>query len=360
MYLQKLNVHAFRNLEKLTFQAHTRFNLIYGQNGSGKTSLLEAIYFLSLGRSFRSTQLATIIQHQSKGFELYAEFFDQSDHRIASARSKAGKNAMKLDGELQSTQSPLTQAFPVQLFNPESFHLINSGAKQRCKLLDWGAFYHDKSFLKRWQQVKRLIRQRNAALKQRYPKTYIEILDQELAVHAEKLHQQRQRYVAMLVPKVDEVLAELSGTLNITIDYYRGWPEHRDLTSLLSTHFDSDLKNGFTHYGPHRADLRIKAGGHPAHDILSRGQQKLLVAAIKLAQGVLFSQVRDTGCIYLIDDLHSELDQNHLKHLFEQFVATGGQVIATAIDQSHLSPRFTGLDHHTFEIHSGSLRVCHG
>ncbi|WP_119342645.1 DNA replication/repair protein RecF [Facilibium subflavum] len=355
MHLTHLNIHHFRNIVFADLPLHSRFNLIYGNNGSGKTSILEAIYFLSLGRSFRSAQLSRIIQYEAQNFQLFGRFFDQTELTIGSMRERNGKSVIKLNGEAQLSQSVLTQAFPVQLFNPESFNLLNSGAQQRCKFLDWGAFYYDNAFLKTWQQVKRLVKQRNAALKQQFPRNYIEILENELVEKSQSLHIQRQNYFDKLAPKVQEILSVFSNQFAIQMSYFKGWSSDKPLSAVLAEHYIMDVKTGITNHGPHRADLRFKVNGHPAQDILSRGQQKLLICAIKLAQGALFSQKRKTGCLYLVDDLHSELDQTHLSHLFEKLMQTNGQVIATCIERSHLSDLFKPYDAQYFHVNNGRL-----
>ena len=350
MYLKALHINYFRNLSQIRLSLHERLNIIHGENGSGKTSVLEAIYFLSLGRSFRTSQLARIIQQQHEAFQLFVSVHHQQAQTLACQRDKKGKSIAKLDGEKQSSQTALTRALPIQLFNPESFNLINSGAQQRCKLLDWGAFYHDDAFLKLWQVSKRLIKQRNAALKQNYPRSYIEALEVDLSQKAHLLNEKRQAYFKQLAPRIEQILKGFNAKLDIEISYYRGWHHDKTLLEVLKAHYTMDTKTAVTQYGPHRADLRFKVHGHPAQDILSRGQQKLLICALKLAQGEIFAQENKTSCIYLVDDLHSEFDDKHLSYLFNQLIASKGQIIATAIKPQHLQPLLTGLVHESYDI----------
>ncbi|MBK2124671.1 DNA replication/repair protein RecF [Fangia hongkongensis] len=356
MQLTSLDIHHFRNISSARIDFHSQLNLISGQNGSGKTSILEAIYFLSLGRSFRSSQLVRIIEHNNSGFQLFAKVFDERGFSIASAREKNGKSTVKLDGEVVSSQSELTQAFPVQIFNPESFNLISSGAKERCKVLDWGAFYHDVGFLKLWQQAKHLIKQRNAALKQRFPMSYIQALDQALLKKAERLDAKRQAYFALLKPKVLSILSTFSESIDLSIEYHRGWSHEKPLDEVLNSHLDADLKSGTTSYGPHRADLRFKINHHPAQDILSRGQQKLLILALKLAQGELYTSEHKKSCVYLLDDLYSELDQRHLSKVFENLLDMDAQLIATSISPEQINQYFHQQEHASFLIEQGEIK----
>ena len=356
MHISTLNIFQFRNLSNISLAFHPQLNLICGQNGSGKTSILEAIYFLSMGRSFRSSQLARIIEHEKDNFQLFAKFYDgyQSDvakeKTLASMRDKHSKSIIKFNGEDAQSQAQLTRALPVQLFNPESFSLINSGAQQRSKLLDWGAFYHKPEFLNLWQQSKRLIKQRNAALKQGYPLSYIEIIDQELATKSENLDQARLEYFEILMPKVMANLKAFNAELSVEMSYYRGWSQDKTLAEVLKSSYVSDAKMGVTSHGVHRADLRFKVKGHPAQDILSRGQQKLLISALKLAQGEIFSNEHQTGCIYLVDDLHSELDQQHLQKIIDKLICINAQMIMTAISADHLQHLLKDIDFVRFEL----------
>ncbi|WP_119328759.1 DNA replication/repair protein RecF [Cysteiniphilum halobium] len=356
MYISTLNIFQFRNLVNASLSLHPCVNIICGQNGSGKTSILEAIYFLSMGRSFRSSQLARIIAHEKDNFQLFVKFYDvhQSgdlmEKTLASMRDKHSKSVVKLNGEDAQSQAQLTRALPVQLFNPESFSLINSGAQQRSKLLDWGAFYHKPEFLTLWQQSKRLIKQRNAALKQGYPLNYIEILDQELIAKSESLDQARLEYFEILMPKVMEILKEFNSALAIDMSYYRGWSQDKNLADVLTSSYMSDSKTGITSHGVHRADLRFKVKGHPAQDILSRGQQKILISALKLAQGEIFSKEHQTGCIYLVDDLHSELDQIHLEKVLMKLMRINAQIIMTAIKLEHLQSLLNGVEFSHFQL----------
>ncbi len=355
MYISTLNILQFRNLTNASLRLHPQLNLISGQNGSGKTSILEAIYFLSLGRSFRSSQLARIIGHDKENFQLFAKFYNEENRSIASMRDKHGKSLVKLDGQEVPSQAELTRALPVQLFNPESFSLISSGAQQRCKLLDWGAFYQRESFLSLWQQAKRLIKQRNAALKQNYPQSYIEVLDQELVRKSQALDQARLEYFDILKPRVMSLLCEFNADLTVEMSYFRGWSQEKSLAEVLQHSYAGDMKMGITSHGVHRADLRFKVNGHPAQDILSRGQQKLLISAIKLAQGEIFSQEHQTGCIYLVDDLHSELDQAHLQKVFAQLMRINAQMIVTAIESSHLQALIEQYEFSHFTLENGHV-----
>ncbi|MFZ9034832.1 MAG: DNA replication/repair protein RecF [Francisellaceae bacterium] len=345
MHLTDLTLDNFRNITHMDLTFDRRLSIISGDNGSGKTSILEAIYFLSLGRSFRSNQIQHIISHEHTSFTLFAKLnpviTENSDRHkstitLASQRQKNGKNTIKINGKNENSQAALSRILPVQLINPESFTLLNSGAQARLKMLDWGTFYHHAPFLSHWQQYRRLVKQRNIALKQNYNKDYIHILDAELSRRADAIDQYRQSYYQQLKPAIFKMLDQLKLSLRLDIDYYRGWAADQTLLEALDQHYYQDSKTGITSVGSHRGDLRFKIHKHPAGDILSRGQQKLLISAIRLAEGQLYQRRFQSGVLYLVDDLHSELDSQHLSHLFDKLTHLDSQIIATAISDTHL------------------------
>jgi DNA replication and repair protein RecF len=336
MYISKLQIQNFRNIDSQEFNFDSDINFIVGENGSGKTSILEAIYFLSHGRSFRSAQLNRIIKHDNDGFLLFSKCHNLEDITIALSRKKNGSSINKLNYEVQKSHSEITKTIPIQLINPEAFNIINSGAKQRCKILDWGSFYLDKSFLKVWQQTKFLIKQRNSALKQNYPKSYISSLDIKLTEFSNILDYKREVYFNELKPKILDVLHIFNPDLKLDINYFCGWSKNKNLIDILTDNYENDKRYSVTNHGPHKADILLTINDKPIQDIFSRGQQKLLICAIKLAQGEIHNNKETNKCIYLIDDIASELDKNHLNTLFEYLNKLNSQIFITTTDISNL------------------------
>jgi DNA replication and repair protein RecF len=333
MHINKVKIYNFRNILTCDITPHPELNIIIGDNGSGKTSFIESLYFLSLGRSFRTTKINHILNHEEKNFQIFSEIeTDKQTTTIALQKSRNGDSTLKMNYEIQKKQSVLTYNLPIQLFNPEGFMLLNAGAQARCKIIDWGTFYTNNTFQKTWSETKRLLRQRNAALKQGYNKSTIQIWDNDLIIKAELLDQLRQSYINKLLPILNNIIRSFLSKHTIDIQYYRGWSHEHDFTFSLKKNFEYDLRIGQTNSGPHRADLRVKANGIIAQDVLSRGQQKLFVCALKLAQGMLFSQENHTPCIYLIDDLPSELDSQHMDLFLSQLFKQKSQVFLTSIN----------------------------
>ncbi|MGQ4002633.1 DNA replication/repair protein RecF [Francisellaceae bacterium CB300] len=336
MYITKLQLQNFRNIQSQSYEFAHDMNFIIGKNGSGKTSILESLYYLSHSRSFRSSQLNRIINHDADEFVVFTKAYNKDDITISLSRKKNGNNISKLNSEIQSNHTEITRTLPIQLINPEAFNIINSGAQQRCKILDWGSFYLDKTFLKIWQQTKYLVKQRNSALKQNYPYSYIQSIDNKLNEFGNILDTKRQEYFTKLAPKIYEILAQFNPDIKLDIQYFRGWKNDKNLIDVLTDSYENDNRYNVTTHGPHKADIVMTINGKPVQDIFSRGQQKLLICAIKLAQGELHNTENENRCIYLVDDITSELDSIHTTTLFTYLQKLKSQVFVSTTDKTKI------------------------
>lgn len=334
--LTRLTIERFRNLHLALTGFSSGFNLIYGENGAGKTSLLEAIYYLGLGRSFRTHINDRIIHHDADDFCLFAQLtslVDQKPTQIGIQRCRTGQRVIRLNGEDLSSPASLVRHLPIQLLTPHSYRYFTDGPKLRRQYLDWGVFHVEHSFYQHWQQLQRLLKQRNAALKQRYPQREIALWDEPFITVAMQIDQQRAAYVHELAAIFGEIQAKMLDFAGLRLSYARGWSKERDLSELLETGLERDYQQGYTQHGPHRADLRVLYRGAPIGDVLSQGQQKMVAYALYLSQGILFQQHRGIGPIYLIDDLPSELDNRRQQLVAEQLSQLDSQVFITGIDQ---------------------------
>lgn len=335
--LQRFKINNFRNIATLDLALSPHLNLIVGDNGSGKTSLLEAIYFLSHARSFRSNRLQRLIKEEESQFNLFAEVTGQAQmHRVGLERGRDGSGKLKLDEQMQASHTAVAKLLPTLLFNPESFSQFWTGSKFRRSLIDWGLFYQCPEFLAQWQMLMRNLKQRNAALKQGQSQALLTLWDEAIIQLSEQIDQFRKAYVESYIPIVETLLSGFMQDQRLSIQYYRGWSKDKQLVDCFAEAIDQDRKMGYTHYGPQRADLRFKVGTAMAQDILSRGQQKLLICCLKLAQGLLFTESTGDSCLYLLDDLCSELDVHNRNRLFDHLKAVKAQVFVTAIEAKQL------------------------
>ncbi len=340
--LQRLIIQNFRNIPSLEFSPSSQFNFITGSNGSGKTAFLEAIYFLSHGRSFRTLKFSRLIQQEQNGFTLFGELSQNNQtHQIGVSRDQSGNGKLKLDGALLHSHVPVTQLLPSLLINPELYSQFWQGSAPRRSILDWGLFYQEPEFLNLWQRCSRVLKQRNSALRQNSPDNLITLWDETLISLSEKLDFFRKNYFENLSDLIQSKLKDFLHDQSIQLFYHKGWPSEKNkdkdknLGDYLKDHLEQDKQLGHTYYGPHRADIKIKvhADFHQANaqEILSRGQQKKLITTLRLAQGQLLEKNTGRPCFYLLDDLASELDLINRKELLDQLSDMSSQIFMTAL-----------------------------
>ena len=338
MTIHSLSLHDFRNFETFNFMPSQQITVLCGENGTGKTSVLEAIYYLGHGRSFRTHLCSRITRYSADSFSIAAKVGRaDSPTPLGLSRSSAGTKIIKYNGSTIDTMSTLAKTLPIQLMSTVSYRIFHDGPKLRRRYLDWGLFHVKHTFYSAWQQLQKALKQRNAGLKRQISAQEIDMWNQEIAYSSEIIGELREQYLAELTPIVHKLLGSLlpeKGMMEIT--HSRGWPEGQALYDMLTKSHSYDLKTGRTAYGAHRADVIIKHAGVPVQDSLSQGQQKLLAYALHLAQGLQYKLVKDTSPIYLIDDLPSELDQQKIKSIVAVLQDLNSQIFITSISEKEL------------------------
>ncbi len=353
----RLDIADFRNLTRVKIEPLSEgFNLLYGDNGSGKTSVLEAIYYLSLGRSFRSSLARRVVSDVADKFSLFTQI-QGSDGRttpVGLERYQNGDMNLRIAGNDKHSISDLAALNPIQLIHSMSFNLLESPHFRR-KYLDWGVFYQNPHFLIAWKQYMRALKQRNAALRHQLSKSELNIWSQELIVAAEKIHQMRIDYINNLVSLLNQTLTILLPNELAEISYQQGWSNDHDFAAVLERSVERDRQVGHTQFGPHRADLKININKVPAKDILSRGQQKLFVCAMIVAQGNLLQTNTKKKPIYLVDDLPAELDEISRGKLMALFSQQRAQIFVTAVERKTLEKFLMHLPTKMFHVEHGSI-----
>src|SRR3990167_7913365 len=310
MPLTLLQLADFRNFAKAHLEpSHHGLNIFYGDNGSGKTSLLEAIYYLSAGRSFLTARYPTLVRHSTEKFSIFAQILHNHQRivPIGTERSLDGVARMRMAEKEVISIAELASFLPIRIIHAQSHYLFESGPIFRRKYLDWGLFYQDPNFISCWRAFEKTLRQRNAILRQKHGIQAFEAWTVELAQHACHLDTLRRAYIEQLLPYFQAAAETLLGISSLQIHYEAGWDTTQDYYTLLMAHRSAEFRQGHTLFGPHRADFDIQKQGVSMKQFLSRGQQKLLIYAMILAQGQCFS-AQSKGLVYLIDDLPSELD----------------------------------------------------
>ncbi|MEO7386204.1 MAG: DNA replication/repair protein RecF [Gammaproteobacteria bacterium] len=325
----EVQLGTFRCFEAVAFQPGPGFNLLAGANATGKTSLLEALYFLGRGTSFRASRAESAIRFDSERSTLFARLGQGDAGRVGLEISRADGLAIRVDGT-PGTRADLARALPVQRLDPASHELVSGAPAGRRQFLDWGVFHVEPGFLPAWQRYRRALQQRNAALKNRSGAAAW-VWDDGLAADGELVDSCRRRVMALLESRVTAVGETLLGAA-IELDFVSGWPEGTTLASALRAGRDRDLQIGTSQTGPHRGDFRITVRDRRARDTVSRGQEKLVAAALTLAQVELVAATRCQPVVLLVDEPGADLDREHLSRLLTAVAAAPVQSFVTSLD----------------------------
>jgi len=338
MPLAKLDVINVRNIETAQLDPSPRLNFIVGANGSGKTSLLEAIHILGRARSFRSTQAGQVIRFQQEELTVAGRVGQGGGLPPVALGVRLGrrKREIHLAGEKLQSSAELIRSFPVLLIQPASSGLLEGAPKIRRQFLDWGAFHLDAGFLEQWRGYARALEQRNALLRSGQVRD-IEIWNHELSRYGTIVALARAAYAERLLPYFLAATGHFLGDMPLELRLAPGWDMAEDLDAVLRRELTQDLRDGYTHAGPHKGDFSIQASGRSAKNYLSRGQAKLLVFALLLAQAHLLEESLETPACVLIDDLASELDRDNRANLLGFLQARKAQFFITATDPQALA-----------------------
>ena len=352
MSLAELTVDNVRCISHAELVLHPGQNLIWGGNGSGKTSLLEAIFLLGRGRSFRTRNSERLIRHAQSQLVVFGRTAPSTGvpTPLGIQVSRAEGTKARIAGAPVSALTELSQTFPVQAIDPGIHKLVEEGGHRRRRWLDWAVFHVEHSFADHWLRYTRALKQRNAAL--RTQPDQAALWDGELARLGEIIAEARGRLLEQLEPHWRTVLGRLTG-VEVELHYSRGWTQELALADALREALPRDRLRGATHPGPHRGDILVRLHGKPAREVLSRGQQKLVAIAMTLAQFSLLQQATDLHPTLLLDDPAAELDTEHLLRFIAQVRDLKCQLVLTS-----LTPEFQsfGAPDRVFHVEQGAVK----
>jgi DNA replication and repair protein RecF len=330
MALRSVRIEDFRCIELAELEFDPGTTLIVGPNGSGKTSLLEALFVLGRGRSFRTARLETAIRHPAHALRVVGTVRDNARLLTLGIEHRQGQTTARVGGEPVESLAALSRCLPIQAIDPGVHKLIEEGPVRRRRFLDWGVFHVEQGFLPQWQRFHRALRQRNAALRQAADEVALEAWDRELAAAGTLVAEARRRYLEQIQPSLESMAKRLLKE-EVTIGYSQGWQNDADLEQTLASRRPVDCARRMTTAGPHRADIQIRIGGHTAREVVSRGHQKLLAAALILGQLQYHRSEHGLAAVLLLDDPAAELDGDRLKRLVDAISGLKVQIVVTSL-----------------------------
>jgi len=329
--IRRFTASNFRCLENVELSLSPTFNLIYGENASGKTSILEALAYLGRGKSFRGAPTASLIRHGEEAFVLFGETrAGNRAQRVGVHNSRDGLE-VRVDGVSDGGAAALAEALPLQVIDPEIHNLVAGGPDERRRFVDWVAFHVEQDHLQTWRQFRRALKQRNAALKGRAATATIRSWDAEFAELGCRLDASRRRALEVTGEALSDFGSRLLGT-DLGFEYQQGWNSAKSLTEALVDGLERDRQHGTTQHGPHRADLKVTFDERQARKLVSRGQQKLLASAMILAATGTAQAALERPLLLLLDDPAAELDGAALRRLLDAVGSLGCQVVATSLE----------------------------
>lgn len=354
MFIKRLLIEEIRNLKQVAIDDFSTLNFFIGDNGAGKTSFLEAIAIASQGRSFRHHKVQTVINQQESALRVFLECMDDRghSHKLGIERDRKNQYIIRIDGCNAQTLAELSTILPVLVLDSSSFDLLDGPSSVRRKFIDWGVFHVEHRFFDDWKAFNRILKQRNALLRSQVADyKFYEPWDKELVTHAIAIEKYRLEYLDSYQHHLQLTLQRLGAETGHSVFYKNGWnierfdlsghdpeevvglPSASQLMHCLHTQFQRDLKFQTTHIGSHKADIQLRLQRNDIKDIYSRGQKKLLVAGMKLAQAsTVKASDSPKSPVLLLDDLPSELDDFHLQQFLHYVAEEGYQCFITAVD----------------------------
>jgi DNA replication and repair protein RecF len=334
MRVTRLTIEGVRCLNRVELVPCAGVNWLLGGNGAGKTSVLEALYLLGSGKSFRFGGFDAVIAHGAKQLLVYAELDREGQaDRVGFERSRTGWRALR-NGLRVAELAELAALVPVVCFSPESHGLIAGGSEVRRRFFDWVVFHVEPEFKDAYRRYARLLGQRNALLKQSPDPVLLSTWTQQLAESGEFLAAIRERVFPEFALAMQATLGELLGEMGSNrVSYRRGWRDGMTLLERLHMLEARERVLGYSLAGPHRGDWSVEFGGHEVREHGSRGQQKLVALASVMVAARLYRDRRGHAPIVALDDLASELDIEHQRRALIECSALGAQMWVTGTHQ---------------------------
>lgn len=361
MYLKKLVLINFKNIAQAEITLSERLNCFVGDNGAGKTNVLDAVYYLSMSKSALSMTDGQSVRHGEDFFVVegtYAGDSGLSDTVNCSFLRRSGK-ALKLNGKEYDRMADHVGRFPVVMASPQDSVLITDAAEERRRYLNAFLSQLDRDYLASLMRYNAVLAERNRFLKSSSDEQMLQIYDMQLADHAARIYERRRDIIERMRPLVAEFYRQLSGDREQVEIEYRSELASASMGELLLASRERDIVNGFTTSGVHRDDMSLRIGGYPLRKYGSQGQQKSFLMSLKLAQYRILTEVCGERPLLLLDDLFDKLDTSRVENLLTLVAGDGfGQIFITDCNRSRLETILSraGEKYALFTVEGGDIR----
>lgn len=354
MDVNRLILNNVRCFEVVDIDLYKGINVFNGDNASGKTTLIEAIHVLSYGKSFRTSKIDNIRSNNHKDMIISSKITSK-DFCYKIGLSKNNNNLeLHVNGSSTGKLSDLARHLAVITFHSESDQLIHGEPVFRRRFIDWYLFHTKIDFFKEWSRYQRILKHRNAIL--RSDISQIDYWDQLLAQSGEIITSWRIEAVELIMSFLVGIVGDIQSFSSFSWSFMPGWAASENLISALQRSHHRDSQQGFTSFGPHRADLRLRMMGREAKEVLSRGQQKTLTVLMLLTMASVYNKCKNQNPIFLLDDLASELDIHHREYLLNKISSLGCQVILTSLNEADWNHCLPSSAKH-FLVRQGSVSM---
>ncbi len=337
MRISRLRAYNLRKIRSLDISPSEGINLIWGGNGCGKTTLLEAIHFLHSGKSFRSSRFLDLVTQGEQQFgvrgDVYFKEVQANRERSFKVRKEHLSTDIEVDQKTVTSASVLAKAFPLLIIEPTSFGFVEGGPRLRRSLIDRATFHVEQEFLMNSRKYTYALNQRNRLLKANAGAIQLNFWAEQLAHHGEEISEARMRCIAALNDEfnsgheLDDVLGK------VQLKYRKGWKDGIALTEALETNMSRETRAGVTSTGPHKAEVEILVGGSGVARTASRGQIKTIAISIIAALSKYMFQATGIRPILLVDDFAAELDDSMSSLVLRILSKTNCQVFITSINR---------------------------
>lgn len=361
MYLKKLVLINFKNIAQAEITLSERLNCFVGDNGAGKTNVLDAVYYLSMSKSALTMTDGQSVRHGEDFFVVegtYAGDSGLSDTVNCSFLRRSGK-VLKLNGKEYDRMADHVGRFPVVMVSPQDSVLITDAAEERRRYLNAFLSQLDRDYLASLMRYNAVLAERNRFLKSSSDEQMLQIYDMQLADHAARIYERRRDIIDRMRPLVAEFYRQLSGDREQVEIEYRSELASTSMGELLLASRERDIVNGFTTSGVHRDDMSLRIGGYPLRKYGSQGQQKSFLMSLKLAQYRILAEVCGERPLLLLDDLFDKLDTSRVENLLTLVAGDDfGQIFITDCNRSRLETILSraGEKYALFMVEGGDIR----